>query len=106
MERKQVNGKRLAGHTHLGERSTLSCPPVKNFPTLRFHLERPSGSPDHHRGLHKHHIRGCGPLLLILSLISYPKLVPSILPGFLSLFLGISILIGKCHTGNYNEHES
>ena len=38
-------------------------------------LERPSGTPDHHRGLHKHRIRGCGPLLLLLPLISYSKLV-------------------------------
>jgi hypothetical protein len=37
-------------------------------------VERPSGSPDHHRGLHKHRIRGCGPLLILLSLISYSKL--------------------------------
>ena len=25
-------------------------------------LKGPTGSPDHHRGLHKHRIRGCGPL--------------------------------------------
>jgi hypothetical protein len=37
-------------------------------------LERPSGPPDHHRGLHYHRIRGSGPLLLFLSLISYSKL--------------------------------
>jgi hypothetical protein len=33
-------------------------------------VKGPTGSPDHHRGLHKHHIRGCGPLLLNLSLLS------------------------------------
>jgi len=33
-------------------------------------LKGPTGSPDHHRVLHKHHIRGCSPLLLILSLLS------------------------------------
>ncbi len=33
-------------------------------------LKGPTGSPDHHRGLHKHRIRGCGPLLLFLSLLS------------------------------------
>jgi hypothetical protein len=60
---------------HIRTNSALSFPPAKNLPTLRFHLERPSGSPDHHRGLHKHRIRGCGPLLLLLSLISYSKLV-------------------------------
>ncbi len=38
-------------------------------------LQRPSGPPDHHRGLHYHRIRGSGPLLLLLFLISYPKLV-------------------------------
>jgi hypothetical protein len=37
-------------------------------------VERPSGTPDHRRGLHKHRIRGCGPLLMLLSLISYSKL--------------------------------
>jgi hypothetical protein len=65
----------LVRHTHQGERSTLSCPPVKKFPTLHYQLQQPSGSPDHHRGLHKHHIRGCGPLLMLLSLIPYSKLV-------------------------------
>ena len=36
----------------------------------RDRLKGPTGSPDHHRGLHKHRIRGCGPLLQILSLLS------------------------------------
>jgi len=40
----------------------------------RSKLKGPSGSHDHHRGLHKHRIRGCGPLLLFLSLISHSKL--------------------------------
>jgi hypothetical protein len=40
----------------------------------RDRLKGPTGSPDHHRGLHKHHIRGGGPLLFLLSLISYSKL--------------------------------
>ena len=74
-----------SGHTHLGERSTLLCPkgacpdrpsdgaPCET-PTLRYQLQRPSGPPDHHRGLHYHRIRGSGPLLLLLSLISYSKL--------------------------------
>ncbi len=76
---------------------TLSFPPAKILPTLRFHLERPSGSPDHHRGLHKHRICGCGPLLLLLSWISYSKLVSW---HFLLLFLGISILsLFPCHGG-------
>ena len=38
-------------------------------------VKRPSTSPDHHRGILNHRIRGCGPLLLLLSLISYSKLV-------------------------------
>ena len=52
-----------SGHTHLGERSTLLCPkgacPGRSSdgapcetPTLRDQLQRPSGPPDHHRGLH------------------------------------------------------
>ena len=71
----------LVRHTLLGERSTLLCPKGScpgrpsdgapcETPTLRDQLQRPSGPPDHHRGLHKHRIRGCGPLLLILSLLS------------------------------------
>jgi hypothetical protein len=43
-------------------------------------FQRPSGPPDHHRGLHYHRIRGCGPLLLHLSLISYSKLAPQHYP--------------------------
>ncbi len=38
--------------------------------TLVVFLQRPSGPPDHHRGLHYHRIRGSGPLLLNLSLLS------------------------------------
>ena len=38
-------------------------------------LKRPSDSPDNHRGIHKNRIRGCGPFLLLLPLISYSKLV-------------------------------
>jgi hypothetical protein len=36
-------------------------------PASGWWVERPSGTPDHHRGLYKHRIRGCGPLLLLLS---------------------------------------
>jgi hypothetical protein len=53
--------------------------------TTVFHipnLQRPSGPPDHHRGLLYHRIRGSGPLLLYLSLLSYPKLVPQHLRRF------------------------
>ena len=38
------------------------------------------------RGLHKHHIRGCGPLLLFLSLISYSKLASQHYPRFPSSY--------------------
>ena len=54
-------------------------------------LERPSGSSEHHRGLHKHHIRGCGPLLLLLSLISYPKLASWHLLRFPRFYLSFRI---------------
>ena len=43
---------------------------MKNSPDPSLHLKGPTGSPDHHRGLHKHRIRGCGPSPLFLSLLS------------------------------------
>jgi hypothetical protein len=51
--------------TATGNCPTLTtCPPVKNSPDPSIHLKGPTGSPDHHRGLHKHHIRRCGPSFL------------------------------------------
>ncbi len=41
---------------------------VPNDHTVK--MERPTGFPDHHRGLHKHHIRGYCPFQVFLSLIS------------------------------------
>jgi len=61
--------------TATGNCPTLStCLPVKNSPDPSLHLKGPTGSPDHHRGIHMYHIRRCGPFLLLLSLISYSKL--------------------------------
>jgi hypothetical protein len=47
---------------------------------LNAYMQRPSGPPDHHRGLHYHRIRGSGPLLLFLSLMSYSKLASQHFP--------------------------
>ena len=35
-------------------------------------MKRPSGTLDHHRGLHERGIRGCGPLLLYLFIVYHP----------------------------------
>ncbi len=66
---------------------------MKNSPDPSIHLKGPTGSPDHHRGLHKHRIRGCGPCCCISLFINrLPNLpgVPSL--DFLAPMLGISIL--------------